>query len=98
MPNSMQVLLRLFRQATPAPSRLDSEDATCCEIALDVFDVDLDPSGQGLWSALEECCAAVAARPGQKRRVEVSFRKLGPADREKISQGNEEGVAKLARE
>ena len=57
--------------------------STCCELAFDVFDVDLDSNGLGLWSALEEC-VAVTAKPGQKRRVEVSFRKLGPEDRAKF--------------
>ncbi|CAE7322055.1 RE2, partial [Symbiodinium sp. CCMP2456] len=67
----------------PAQEPLPSDSALCCEIALDIFDVDLDSQGSGLWKALEEC-AVVAARPGQKRRVEVSFRKLGPEDREKF--------------
>ncbi|CAE7884699.1 RE1 [Symbiodinium microadriaticum] len=67
----------------PAQEPLPSDAVLCCEVALDIFDVDLDPQGNGLWKALEEC-AVVAARPGQKRRVEVSFRKLGPEDREKF--------------
>ncbi|CAE7551398.1 RE1 [Symbiodinium necroappetens] len=65
--------------ACPEPP--DGDDALCCEIALDVFDVDLDSKGQGLWTALEEC-ATVAARPGQKRRVEDRERFRGAMKKE----------------
>ncbi|CAE7253172.1 RE1 [Symbiodinium sp. CCMP2592] len=65
------------------PAPLLNDAALCCEVAFDVFDLDLDPEGPGLWGALEEC-ATVASRPGQKRRVEVSFRRLNPGDREKF--------------
>ena len=68
---------------TSDPAPLLNDAAMCCEVAFDIFDLDLDPDGPGLWGALEEC-AAVTSRPGQKRRVEVSFRKLSPGDREKF--------------
>ena len=60
------------------------EDALCCEVSFDVFSTDIK-DGQSLWQVLEEC-AAVDARPGQKRRVEVNFRKLGVDDRERFKQ------------
>ena len=55
-----------------------------CEIALDVYTTDVTRDEQCLWSVLDQCVAEVAARPGQKRRVEVNFRKLGASDREKF--------------
>ena len=81
----------------PAPPEQEApppDDTLCCEVAFDMFDVDLDPEGLGLWKALEEC-ATVSARPGQKRRVEVSFRKLGPTDPGEIPRCNAQGVAEL---
>ena len=58
------------------------EDSQCCEISLDVFATDVSSDPQCLWDVLEECAFTVAAaRPGQKRRVEVNFRKLGSEDR-----------------
>ena len=59
------------------------EEAMCCEIAFDVFQTDVVADDKFLWKVLEEC-ATVDARPGQKRRVEVSFRKLSPSDRERF--------------
>ncbi|CAE7296093.1 RE1, partial [Symbiodinium sp. CCMP2456] len=62
---------------------LPDSDNLCCEIALDIFETDIVDDPGSLWTVLDEC-AVVAARPGQKRRVEVSFRKLGPKDRERF--------------
>ena len=73
----------------PAEIPSDNEDvdipkeAMCCEISFDVFQTDVVPDEKFLWTVLEEC-AAVDAQPGQKRRVEVSFRKLNPSDCERF--------------
>ena len=60
------------------PPDLPPEDALCCEISLDVFNCEVQDE-MSLWQVLEEC-ATVNAKPGQKRRVEVNFRKLGIDD------------------
>ena len=59
---------------------LPDAENLCCEIAFDIFAADVCESPGCLWEILDEC-AVTAARPGQKRRVEVSFRKLGEEDR-----------------
>ena len=61
--------------ASEPDAALPDEGAMCCEVALDVFQTAVTQSQDFLWAVLEEC-AAVEARPGQKRRVEVSFRRL----------------------
>ena len=62
---------------------LPASDNLCCEITLDVFETDVTDDAGCLWQVLDEC-AVTAARPGQKRRVEVNFRKLGDADKERF--------------
>ena len=64
---------------------LPAEESMCCEIALDVFEDDIEDMFR-LWTVLEEC-AAVQTAPACKRRV-------GPC---KIQTGHEQGVAILAR-
>ena len=66
------------------PLDLPLEDAMCCEISLDVFNCEVQDE-MSLWQVLEEC-ATVNAKPGQKRRVEVNFRKLGIDDRQRFQQ------------
>ena len=61
-----------------------SEDAMCCEISLDVFLSDIRDDAS-LWQVLEEC-AMVTPKPGQKRRVEVVFPKLGTDDQQRFRQ------------
>ena len=63
---------------------LPGEENMCCEIAFDVFLSDVETGPSGLWEVLDECAVTASARPGQKRRVEVNFRKLGAADRERF--------------
>ena len=47
------------------------EDAEFCEVSPDVYMTDIVSDEQCLWSVLEQC-----AKPAQKRRVELSFKKL----------------------
>ena len=63
---------------------LPGEENMCCEIAFDVFLSDVETGPSGLWEVLDECAVTASARPGQKRRVEVNFHKLGAADRERF--------------
>ena len=67
-----------------SPSNLPPEDALCCEISLDVFECEVQDE-MSLWQVLEEC-ATVSTKPGQKRRVEVNFRKLGVDDQQRFRQ------------
>ncbi|CAE7239120.1 RE1 [Symbiodinium sp. CCMP2592] len=62
---------------------LPDADNLCCELSFDVFSTDITSDIGCLWDILDEC-AVTAARPGQKRRVEVSLRKLGAADRNRF--------------
>ena len=57
------------------------EEAMCCEVALDVFGVDVTSDDMCLWEVLDQCMVA-ASRPAQKRRVEVSFRRLSDSDKQ----------------
>ena len=59
------------------------EETMVCEVSFDIQPEDIRDDIFCLWSALAEC-AEVRTQPAQKRRVEVSFRKLDEADRVKF--------------
>ena len=56
------------------------EGAMCCEVSCDINPEDLKEDAFCLWEVLEEC-EEVPPKAAQKRRVEVSFKKLTPEDR-----------------
>ena len=57
------------------------EEAMLCEVSFDVYDVDVTSDELCLWEVLDQCTVA-SSRPAQKRRVEISFRKLSEHDKE----------------
>ena len=66
------------------PATAIPDEAMCCEVSFDVFPEDAQQEDMfALWTALAEC-AEVKSKPAQKRRVEVSFRRLCAEDKEKF--------------
>ena len=61
------------------------EEAMCCEVAFDIYPEDVQDAVSCLWTVLEEC-AEVRSKPAQRRRVEVSFRKLSAEDQVRFRQ------------